>query len=118
MSTSSRDFAKGLGWFSIALGLTEVFAPRQLGAFLGMEDKEGLLRAFGLREIGAGLAILAMPEPAPAVWGRVAGDLMDLAALGSAAGKDNPKRQRVNIAIALIAGITLIDALAARAAQD
>ena len=66
--------ARGLGWFSIGLGLTEVFAGRQLGRVLGMEDKNGLLRTFGVREVATGIAILATEQPRAGVWARVAGD--------------------------------------------
>lgn len=109
-----RELARGLGWFSIALGLTEVTAARGLGRFFGMEGSTGLLRVFGLREIATGAAILASRDPAPWVWGRVGGDALDLAALGSALGPRNPRRGRVGAAIGAIAGITALDALCAQ----
>jgi hypothetical protein len=67
--------ARGLGWFSIGLGLTEVIAGRSLGRALGMENKTWLLRAFGVREIAAGVAILSLDRPKAGVWARVAGDV-------------------------------------------
>ncbi len=104
-----KQVARGLGWFSIGLGLVEVVAGRELGRALGMEDKSWLLRAFGVREIAAGAAILAMEEPEAGVWARVAGDVMDLAALGSGFTEDNPKRANLGAAIAVVAGITALD---------
>lgn len=101
--------AHALGWFSIGLGLTEVVAGRALGRLLGMEDRTGLLRAFGLREIAAGVGILSQPRPTAWMWARVAGDAMDLAALGSACTPDNPERDNVVAAIGTVAGITAID---------
>lgn len=101
--------AHGLGWFSIGLGLTEVLAGRELGKALGMEDRTGLLRAFGVREIATGLAILSQARPTFWVWGRVAGDALDLAALATGLSEDNPKRENVGLAIATVAGVTAVD---------
>ena len=66
-----QKLAMGLGWFSLGLGLYELLAPEHLSRVLGLEGREGLLRFYGLREIGAGLGIfLTQPNPAPWVWGR------------------------------------------------
>ena len=101
--------ARGLGWFSIGLGLTEVVAGRALGRALGMEDRTWLLRAFGLREIAAGALILSQDNPKAGVWSRVVGDALDLAALGSALGEDNPRRENAAVAFGAVAGITALD---------
>ncbi len=101
--------AKGLGWFSIGLGLTEIVAGRSLGRALGMEDKTWLFRAFGVREIAAGVVVLAQENPRAGMWARVAGDVLDLAALGSGLTEDNPERPNVVAAIATVAGITALD---------
>jgi hypothetical protein len=101
--------ARGLGWFSIGLGLTEVVAGRSLGRALGMEDKTWLLRAFGVREIAAGVAILASDQPRAGMWARVAGDVLDLAALGSGFTEDNPEKGNLAAAFATVAGITALD---------
>ena len=107
--------ARGLGWFSIGLGLTEVFATKALGEWLGMEDRKTLLRAFGLREIGAGVAVLAQDNPAIGVWSRVAGDALDIAVLGAAlVDEDNPKKGNVALALGAVAGITALDFWCAR----
>ena len=106
--------ARGLGWFSIGLGLTEVVAGQSLGRFLGVEDKTWLPRAFGVREIAAGVAILGTDHPAPGVWARVAGDVLDLAALGAAYTDDNPERANVAVAFGAVAGITALDYWCAR----
>jgi len=106
---NAERVARGLGWFSIGLGLTEVVAGHALGHSLGMEDRTGLLRAFGLREIATGVGILAQPRPTPWVWGRVAGDVMDLGVLGSACTADNPERDNVVAAMGIVAGVTAVD---------
>jgi len=110
--------ARGLGWFSIGLGLWEVTAPESLGRILGMEDRTGLIRMYGLREITAGIGLLASePTPdklAPWLWARVGGDALDIATLKSAATSENPKKENVGIALAMVAGITLLDVVFAK----
>jgi len=105
--------ARGLGWFSVGLGLAEIVAPRRLAGFVGLTGRERLLRAYGLREIGAGAAILARRRPAAGVWARVAGDALDLATLGAATAPTNPKRGRALGAVGAVAGITALDAVTA-----
>jgi len=111
---SAMRLADGLGWFSIALGLAEVFAPRSLTSALGMQGREGLVQAYGLREIAAGIGILASKDPTPWVWSRVGGDALDLATLAGGL-NDNPKRENVGIALAAVAGVTLLDVVCAQA---
>lgn len=106
---NEMQVAKGLGWFSVGLGVTEVVAGQALAEALGMENRVGLIRAFGAREIAAGAMILGRESPRVGVWARLAGDVLDLAALGSALGEDNPKRPNAAAAFALVAGITMLD---------
>ena len=77
----AHSMARGLGWFSIGLGLAEVLAPRALTRGLGMEGNEQLVQAYGLREIATGIGILSSDQPAPWIWGRVGGDALDMATL-------------------------------------
>ncbi len=111
---NERKVARALGWFSIGLGLTEVFAGRQVGRVLGMEDKNWPFRVFGIREVATGAAILAMPQPGAGVWARVAGDALDLTALGSGFTEDNPRRANLAAAIVAVAGVTALDYWCAR----
>lgn len=116
-----QKLAMGLGWFSLGLGLYEMVAPRHLGRILGMEDRAELLRLYGLREIGTGIGILSQRspgKPAPWVWGRVAGDALDLATLSTGLSPDNPKRDNVVAAIAVVAGVTLLDAACAQGLSE
>ena len=107
LGTSDR-LARALGWFSIGLGLTEVLAPRMLTRALGMEGKESLVRAYGLREIGSGVLSLS-PDKQSGLWSRVAGDGLDIATLMTGLRPDNPKRDNVSLALAAVIGITLLD---------
>ena len=106
--TTSDRMARCLGWFSIALGAVELVAPRAVTRFLGMEGRDNLLRAFGAREISAGIVSLST-EKQVGMWSRVLGDVMDLAALVGAYRLDNPKRSDVGLAIGMVIGITMLD---------
>ena len=101
--------ARGLGWFSIGLGLAELVAGREMGRMLGMEGRSGLIRLYGLREIAAGVGIFSKDNPAPWMWARVAGDVLDLATLATAYTDDNPRRDNVAVAIGSVAGIAALD---------
>lgn len=114
---SSRGFpdsvALGLGYFSLGLGLLELFAPKQVTRFLGMEGKETLVRAYGVREIASGIASFA-PSHRGGVWSRVAGDVLDIATLLLAYTDRNPRKSNVGLALAAVTGIALVDFAAAQ----
>jgi len=69
---------RALGWFSIGLGMVELLAPRRVTRTLGMEGKEDIIRAYGAREIGAGILTLSL-EKELGLWSRVLGDGLDIA---------------------------------------
>ncbi len=105
--------ARFLGWFSICLGLAEVFATEELEDFLGTKRRTGILRLFGLREIAAGVGILTQPRRLPFwLWARVAGDAMDLAALGFAV-PNNKQQANVLASVGAVVGVTALDIYAA-----
>ena len=105
--------ARGLGWFSIALGALEVLAPRSLSRALGLEEQTSLVRACGVREIATGIGILTTDNPKPWIWGRLAGDALDLAGLTMGLRHDNPRKGTVVLALAAVAGVTLLDGICA-----
>lgn len=106
--------ARALGWFSFGLGMAELIAPGKIARTLGMEGKEGLLRAYGARELAAGRACLSV-DARFGMWSRVAGDFADIATLLTAFNNDNPKKKNVGIALAAVVGITLADIAVAQA---
>lgn len=108
------SLAKGLGWFSLGLGLTELLAPRRITQALGMEGKEALVRAYGAREIGSGILSLSIDKKL-GLWSRVAGDGLDIATVMTALRADNPKRDNAVVALALLLGITAVDLIDAQA---
>jgi hypothetical protein len=105
---------KGLGWFSIALGVAELVAPKRITRTLGMEGKEAMVRAYGARELASGMLSLS-PDKQIGLWSRVAGDGLDAAALMTGLRDDNPKRQNVEMAMLMVAGIALLDIVCAQA---
>jgi len=104
------QMARLLGLVSIGLGTTELVCGRRISRELGIGiGKHEVVDAFGLREIGTGLFALTHPDSSLPVWGRVAGDVMDLALLASALGSNNRRRHNAAWAAIGVLGITLID---------
>lgn len=114
--SATETLATALGWFSIALGAAELFAPRHVARMIGVPPGDRTtttLRASGAREIASGIAILTRPEDARWLWSRVGGDAIDLASLGAAAGQEHTERTRLAIATAAVAGVAALDVFAA-----
>src|SRR5256885_2280475 len=80
---TARSVARGLGWFSIGLGLAELLLPRVVARAVGMPGRERTVQAYGLREIATGIALLKARDPTPWLLARVGGDALDLATLGA-----------------------------------
>jgi len=115
--SSEEKLANALGWFSIGLGVAEVVAPSKVARLIGASDEDrtrNVLRTYGLREIAAGVGILSRPRPAGWLWGRVAGDMLDLAALGSAMKSGDSNRTRLATATAAVVGITALDLICSK----
>jgi hypothetical protein len=112
--TDADRLGRALGWFSLGLGLMEMFAPRTVTRMLGMEGHEGLVRAYGAREIGAGMLSLST-ERSVGLWSRVAGDALDIATVATVAGGTERKRGAFRLALVALAGVAVLDLLAAQA---
>ncbi|PRY64957.1 hypothetical protein B0H98_104261 [Vreelandella songnenensis] len=115
-SLSSADkVARGLGWVSLGMGLYQLFAAPRLARQLGMEGHENKLRACGAREMISGIGALS-DNPTPSIWGRVAGDTLNLAALTYALqDKHHPKRENLYLALAAVGALTAVDVCCAQA---
>lgn len=115
--SASERLARGLGWFSIALGLAETLAPRTVARAIGVRDRRLTLMALGAREIASGIGILTGSKTAPWVWARVGGDVMDLGLLGMAYPSRGRHKHKIATKIALarsvVAGAMALDTLAA-----
>lgn len=106
---SGKGLATGLGLFSLGLGLVELLAPNSLARSLGMEGQERLLQAYGIRELGTGLGILAAADPSPWIQGRIGGDLLDLGTLAVQMRPANPGKGLVALALGMVAGVAVLD---------
>ena len=106
----AKRLAVGLGYFSVGLGLAELLGTRRLEEWLGVENAR-LIRAYGVREIATGVQILMGSRLAPLLWGRVAGDALDLGTLGTALRDPDANRRNLAIAIAAVAGVMALDVL-------
>ncbi len=69
------------------------------------------LQAIGLRELTTGAGLLMRPQQSGWLWARVAGDAIDFGLL-AAAGRQR-RGDRIALASALVAGVTVLDLLAA-----
>ena len=59
----ARTLGYALGWFSIGLGVVEVLKARDLEKGIGAEGSKPVFKAYGVREMLTGAAILASREP-------------------------------------------------------
>jgi hypothetical protein len=115
-NVGTAKLAKGLGMFSIALGLAELLAPAQVGELIGVSPRyRTFIPALGIREIAHGVGIMMQAKPTESVWSRVAGDAVDLAFLGAAfAGEENNKNRLIGATVAVL-GVAALDVMCAQA---
>lgn len=109
--TEKDPVTQALGWFSVALGTAELFAPGAVARVIGVDEEEnrGLLRAYGVRELIAGVAIITRPKPTYWMWNRVLGDCIDLASLYRAMRSPNNNRVKLAAATVAVLGVTALD---------
>ena len=110
----TNRLANALGWFSIGLGLAQIAAPRRVARLIGVTDDStntALMRTIGVRELASGIGILNQPRAPGWAWSRVAGDVIDLALLGSALNARRTNRSRTIAATAAVVGVTALDVL-------
>ena len=108
---NGQRLARGLGAFSLGLGLVQLVNPRRFSDWIGVkprDESEASIRLVGVRELAAAGALLVRPRPI-FMWMRVAGDVMDLALLGQAMRARNTRADRVGAAMGAVAGVTAVD---------
>jgi hypothetical protein len=103
------EMAAGLGYFSIALGAAELAMPRALRRAAGLDVSDALVRGYGVREVATGLAILTTHDATPWIWGRVAGDALDVATVALAPSDWRGGDRRKPWAIGALLAVTAID---------
>jgi hypothetical protein len=109
--------AKGLGVFSLGLGLAQIIMPDQVARFIGIKPTphvSSLMRGIGLRELSVVPGIFMRQRPVGWMRSRVMGDMMDLTLLGSAINAKHVNRQRLLMTIAAVMGVTVLDALCSK----
>ena len=113
---AATRLARGLGWFSISLGVVEVLAPRFVSRLVGGRgDNAGLIRLYGVREIVSGMMIFGQgARPAAGVWSRVAGDAIDIATLAATASSPATRKGALAVATANVLGVTALDVYCAQ----
>ena len=97
----TEALACGLGFFSIALGVAEIVAPRLCARASDARVSDHVIRLYGVREIANGVGLLLAWKRGPWLWARVAGDAFDIASV------------RRPAALATLAGVTALDIAAA-----
>ncbi|WP_375508758.1 hypothetical protein [uncultured Caballeronia sp.] len=118
-SSTPRAVARGLGWFSITLGLAELLAPRAVSRAAGLDSNPALVRLYGLRELVCGIGILASDKVAPFLWARVGGDVLDIGTIVAHSNTvDRQDRTRAFGAVVNVLGVTALDMYAARGIRE
>jgi uncharacterized membrane protein len=115
-ATSRSPLATALGWFSLGLGTPQVATPERMNELIGVDDSPRsrlLQRAVGVRELLAAIGLLGPGRKAGWLWARVAGDVMDLALLGSALRDRRNDQRRVSATAANVLAVTALDLTAA-----
>jgi uncharacterized membrane protein len=109
---SPQKIAQSLGWFSIGLGLAEIAAPTAVANIVGVNGGSATkktLRFYGARELAAGIGILSQSKPSAWLWGRVAGDVLDLSSLFKAMTSKENERGKTAAVTAAVLGVTAAD---------
>lgn len=110
----ARTLAEGLGWLSVAFGTAAIVAPRTVGSLSGISaGRAGVARSIGVRELATGIGILSSRNPAPWLWSRAVGDVVDLAVLMTGMRPGAPNKGRAAMSFMAVAGLLAVDALAA-----
>ena len=111
--TPTDTLARGLGWFSIGLGLFELVAPRRITGSLGIDGRERLIRLYGTREVATGIGLLAATPRAPWMWARVVGDAVDIGTLAVHWRNGAVYKRNTAFALGAIVGIAAADTFTA-----
>ncbi|CAN5774020.1 hypothetical protein BH23GEM6_BH23GEM6_21010 [soil metagenome] len=117
-SQEAQGLANFIGWFSIGLGIAEIVGTHQLTELIGVKPtrkNKAVMQAMGVREIVKGVGILVKDRPTDWLWGRVAGDMLDVALLGRALSSHSKKPERTTAAIGAVLGVAALDVFTAQA---
>lgn len=110
--TGGQMLSKGLGVFSLGLGLAELTAPRAIARLIGVDEQGAtpiILRALGAREVAHGIGIFARPR---SIWTRVLGDLIDVGYVALKFRDRCTNRTRLLATVGALLGVGALDVLA------
>jgi len=106
----AHTLARAFGWFSLALGATELLMPGPVARGTGLHGRHMLLRAYGVREIVTGIGLLTSRRPGLWMWARVVGDAVDAGTL--ARGRGGVQSQ---VSLGIVAAVAAADIACAAA---
>lgn len=110
----ANRLSRGLGWWSVGLGLTELALSERFCERLGFRGRIDWVRAHGVREVLKGVGLLTQRDPRPWLWGRLLGDVFDLSVLGATLRRrEVPLAWRLAVGLTAV-GLTVVDALTVR----
>lgn len=125
LSTPSKRqaerLATGLGFAQLALAAFELARPGALAKSVGLNENHVFLKGFGAREMATGAGLFGWRRGRGRslwIWARVVGDAADAVALAPALRRSNPQRHVALAALGVVAVVTVIDVLCARALDD
>jgi uncharacterized membrane protein len=106
--------ANALGWGSLGLGIPQLLTPGRFDEAIGVQPdakSRAWTLAVGVREIAAfaGILVFQAPRPVGWLWGRVAGDAMDLSLLLAAWRSKRLSSARLGIATGAVVAIGITD---------
>lgn len=117
----AERYATGLGFAQLALAAFELARPGALSRSLGLTENYTFLKGFGAREMATSAGLFGWRRGrgrSAWIWARVAGDVMDVWTLAPALSRDNPRRKAAFAALGIVAAVTVIDVLCARALDE
>lgn len=113
---TAAGLGMALGWVSVGLGVAALLRPRTLTQAAGVGSGRRVtrtMRAIGARELTTGAGLLMQPRQTGWLWARAAGDVIDLGLLAAAGRQRHYRSERIAMASALVAGLTVLDVLSA-----
>lgn len=117
----AERYATGLGFAQLALAAFELARPGALARSVGLRENHVFLKGFGAREMATGAGLFGWRRGrgrSLLIWARVVGDAADLWMLAPALRRGNPRRTAAFAAVGVLAAVTVIDILCARALDD
>lgn len=112
----AESIGRAIGAASLVFGITDMMFGHRFGRGIGAGEAMGgrLFQIAGAREAATGIAGLLVPASAEPVRWRLAGDIVDLAALAYIAAPANPKRKVALLALGVVVAVAAVDLIASR----